>query len=399
MIKKTQELEENNSINLFFSVISQASFGEIKVFYRSKLIFNFKAQNPGPKTDIYIKNLKCIESFFLKGDLGWAEAYICGLWETKDLSIFLEWGARNFHSFSNYIRGKWYIILYLRFKHYLNNNSKKGSKKNIEFHYDLGNEFYKSWLDESMTYSSAIFENKSQKLFDAQMNKFKNLSKLCEIKENDEVLEIGCGWGAFSFFLAKTVKAKVTAITISKKQFESVKQKIFEENLSEKIIVKLIDYRDLKGKFDKIVSVEMFEAVGEKYWSVYFDTLKNNLRNKGKIGLQTITIDDDYFKTYKKFPDFIQTYIFPGGMLPSLTVLQKTLNNAGLKIIDKNLFGDHYAKTISQWKQSFESSWVDIKRCGFDVNFKRLWNYYLSYCEGGFRSGNINVGQFLIIKE
>ena len=217
MIKKTQELEENNSINLFFSVISQASFGEIKVFYRSKLIFNFKAQNPGPKTDIYIKNLKCIESFFLKGDLGWAEAYICGLWETKDLSIFLEWGARNFHSFSNYIRGKWYIILYLRFKHYLNNNSKKGSKKNIEFHYDLGNEFYKSWLDESMTYSSAIFENKSQKLFDAQMNKFKNLSKLCEIKENDEVLEIGCGWGAFSFFLAKTVKAKVTAITISKK--------------------------------------------------------------------------------------------------------------------------------------------------------------------------------------
>ena len=167
----------------------------------------------------------------------------------------MEWGAKNFHSFSNYIRGKWYIILYLRFKHYLNNNSKKGSKKNIEFHYDLGNEFYKSWLDESMTYSSAIFENKSQKLFDAQMNKFKNLSKLCEIKENDEVLEIGCGWGAFSFFLAKTVKAKVTAITISKKQFESVKQKIFEENLSEKIIVKLIDYRDLKGRFDKIVSI------------------------------------------------------------------------------------------------------------------------------------------------
>ena len=388
-----------NSLNLFFSVLSQSSYGEINILYNKKPIFHFKAKAQGPRAIVNIKDFKCIENFFLKGDLGWAESYIQGLWETSNLSDFLEWGAKNFHSFSNFIRGKWYIILYLRFKHYLNMNSKKGSQKNIKFHYDLGNDFYKSWLDESMTYSSAIFEDSDQKLFDAQINKFKNLSNLCNINSNDHVLEIGCGWGSFSIFLAKTIRAHVTAITISKKQYQVVKQRVYEEELSDKVNVKLLDYRDLKGKFDKIVSIEMFEAVGEKYWSLYFDTLKNNLKKSGKIGIQTITIKDDYFQTYKKFPDFIQTYIFPGGMLPSISSLRNTLNRSGLKLIDKNLFGQHYARTLSHWKKSFEHSWDEIKKNGFDSNFKRLWQYYLSYCEGGFRSGNINVGQFLIGKE
>ena len=388
-----------NSLNLFFSVLSQSSYGEIEIIYNKKSLYHFAAKNHGPKTTVIIKDFKCVENFFLKGDLGWAESYIHGLWETTNLSDFLEWGAKNFHSFSSFIRGKWYIILYLRFKHYLNTNSKKGSKKNIRFHYDLGNDFYKSWLDESMTYSSAIFENSDQKLFDAQINKFKNLSNLCDIKENDDVLEIGCGWGSFSVFLAKEIKANVTAITISQKQFQAVNKRVSEEGLNNKVNVKLLDYRDLKGKFDKIVSIEMFEAVGEKYWLLYFETLKNNLKRYGKIGIQTITIKDDYFKTYKKFPDFIQTYIFPGGMLPSVSALRKTLERSGLKLIDENLFGEHYAMTISHWRNSFEYSWDEIKKNGFDLNFKRLWQYYLSYCEGGFRSGNINVGQFLIRKD
>ena len=386
-------------LDLFLSILSQSKYGKIEIYYNNKSLFSFKSPNKGPNSRIKINNLKCIEYFFMKGDIGWAEAYIENYWETEDLSVFLEWGARNCHYFSHYIRGKWYIIFYLRLKHYLNKNSRIGSKKNIKFHYDLGNEFYSQWLDKSMTYSSAIFQNNKQNLYDAQMNKFEKLAKLCSINHNDNVLEIGCGWGAFSIFLAKSRKSNVTAITISKKQFEEVKRKVFQEGLQNKVDVKLIDYRDLKGKFDKIVSIEMFEAVGEKYWPVYFKVLRNNLKISGKIGLQTITINDNYYKTYKKFPDFIQTYIFPGGMLPSIEVLHETINKSGLKIIEKKLFGKHYAQTIYQWRKSFESSWTNIKNKQFDLNFKRLWQYYLSYCEGGFRSGNINVGQFLIGKE
>lgn len=386
----------NKYFNLFCSVLSQAKYGKIKVSNKKHLLFEQNGLKSGPNVKIQIHDFKCVSNFFLKGDLGWAESYIENMWDTEDLTGFLEWGALNFHCFSDFIRGKWYIILFLRFKHFLNSNSKKGSRKNISFHYDLGNEFYKHWLDKSMTYSSAIFSNKSQKLYDAQINKFNNLVSLCDIKSNDSVLEVGCGWGSFSIYLAKIVKARVTAITISKKQFELVRKRILDENLSDRIDVKLLDYRDLKGKFDKIVSIEMFEAVGEKYWSLFFRILKKNLKIGGKIGLQTITIKDNYFLSYKKFPDFIQTYIFPGGMLPSLYALNKTLDSEGLRILKENLFGQHYAKTINVWRRSFDSSWIDIKKSGFDISFKRLWSYYLSYCEGGFKSGNINVGQFLI---
>ena len=389
----------NKSLKLFFSILSQARYGSIAVFHDEKKLFSHKSPNQGPNSKIIINDFKCIDNFLAKGDIGWAEAYIKNYWETNELSLFLEWGARNFHEFTSYIRGKWYVILYLRMRHYLNRNTREGSKKNIKFHYDLGNDFYSRWLDKSMTYSSAIFENNKQDLFDAQMNKFQKLADLCSINQNDKVLEIGCGWGAFSIFLAKLRKANVTAITISRKQYEEVKKKVFKESLQNKVNVELTDYRDLNGKFDKIVSIEMFEAVGEKYWPLFFNVLRNNLKVSGKIGLQTITIQDHYYKTYKKFPDFIQTYIFPGGMLPSTQILQRTINQSGLKIIDKNLFGKHYAKTISQWKKSFNASWKDIRDKQFDINFKRLWQYYLSYCEGGFRSGNINVGQFLIGKD
>ena len=305
-------------------------------------------------------------------------------------------GAKNFHEFNKFIRGKWFVIAYLRIKHFLNRNS-KGSKKNISFHYDLGNKFYKYWLDKSMTYSSALFKDKKQNLYDAQINKYKNLTALCGIKPGEHVLEIGCGWGGFSSFLAKEVNAKVKAITISKKQFESVKKKIHEEKLGESVEVNLTDYRDVRGQYDHIVSIEMFEAVGEKYWQLYFDTLKKNLKSNGNIGLQTITIDNNFFKTYRKFPDFIQTYIFPG-MLPSVEEIKKITNSIGLNIMEEKMFGPDYARTLKYWKESFNHSWTSIRNIGFDNTFRRLWEYYLSYCEGGFRSGNINVGQFLIKK-
>ena len=384
--------------DLFFSVLSQGKFGSIEVYYEKKKIFSHLGNLPGPNAQIKLLDKKCLDDFFLKGDLGWAESYIESNWESTNLSDFLEWGAKNFHEFSKYIRGKWFIILYLRLKHYLNRNSKTGSKKNISFHYDLGNSFYEKWLDKSMTYSSGMFKKNSDDLYDAQLNKYRNLAKITDIKNKDKVLEIGCGWGGFSCFLAKNFSADVTAITISKKQYEKVKEKVYKEKLTEKVNVKLTDYREIKGLYDKIVSIEMFEAVGEKYWSKYFDVLESNLKHNGAIGLQTITIEDKFFKKYRKFPDFIQTYIFPGGMLPSIEEMSKVLKSKGLTIEKKQMFGNDYAKTLKMWSKSFESSWDNIKKEGFNDTFRRMWRYYLGYCEGGFKSGNINVGQFLIKK-
>ena len=394
-----EDLNRDKLLKLFISVLEQAQCGTIYLLYKKKVIFSSQGKIQGPLAKIYVNDLNCLKNFFVKGDLGWAESYIENLWTTDNLSDFLQWGAMNFKYFSKYIRGKWYVILYLRLKHYLNSNTKNGSKKNITFHYDLGNDFYESWLDKSMTYSSAIFQNENQKLYQAQINKFKKLTSLCRVTENDKVLEIGCGWGAYSIFLAKTRMVHVDAITISKKQYDVVKKKIFEEGLNQKINVKLLDYRDVKGKYDKIFSIEMFEAVGEKYWTTYFDKIKSHLKENGKFGLQTITIDNNFFQSYRKFPDFIQTYIFPGGMLASQEALTKTLGQNGLKIYKKYLFGDHYARTLNYWKVSFEQSWDEIKKFGFDPHFKRLWEYYFSYCEGGFKSGNIDVGQFLIGRE
>ena len=383
---------------LFFSVLSQGKYGSITVYYEKKKIFFHRGVLPGPSAQIRLLKKKCLDDFFLKGDLGWAESYIESNWESSNLSDFLEWGAKNFHEFSKYIRGKWFIILYLRLKHYLNRNSKTGSKKNISFHYDLGNSFYEKWLDKSMTYSSGMFKKESDDLYNAQLNKYRNLAKITDIKNNDKVLEVGCGWGGFSCFLAKNFSANVTAITISKKQYEKVKEKVFKEKLTEKINVKLTDYREIKGLYDKIVSIEMFEAVGEKYWSKYFEVLGSNLKYNGAIGLQTITIEDKFFKKYRKFPDFIQTYIFPGGMLPSIEEMSKVLKSKGLSIEKKQMFGNDYAKTLKMWSKSFENSWENIKKEGFNDAFRRMWRYYLGYCEGGFKSGNINVGQFLIKK-
>ena len=384
--------------DLFFSVLSQGKFGSIKVYYEGKKIFSHCGDLLGPIANISLLHKKCLDDFFLKGDLGWAESYIEGNWESSNLSDFLEWGAKNFHEFSKYIRGKWFVILYLRLKHYLNRNSKTGSKKNISFHYDLGNSFYEKWLDKSMTYSAGMFKKESDDLYDAQLNKYLNLAKITNIKNKDKVLEVGCGWGGFSCFLAKNFLADVTAITISKKQYEKVKEKVFKEKLTEKVNVKLTDYREIKGLYDKIVSIEMFEAVGERYWSKYFEVLGNNLKYNGSIGLQTITIEDKFFKKYRKFPDFIQTYIFPGGMLPSIEEMSKVLRSNGLSIEKKQMFGNDYAKTLKMWSKSFESSWDNIKKDGFNDTFRRMWRYYLGYCEGGFKSGNINVGQFLIKK-
>ena len=283
--------------------------------------------------------------------------------------------------------------LHNKYLHFKNRNTKIQAKKNISYHYDLGNQFYRYWLDKSMTYSSAIFSNQYDKLELAQKNKYKKLAELSNIKNGDTILEIGCGWGGFSEFLGNNYNCKITAITISKEQFNFAKKRIEEANLSKKVSVLFCDYRNIEGKFDKIVSIEMFEAVGKDYWNVFFDKIKSILKPNGNIGLQLITIDDKIYDVYEKNPDFIQKYIFPGGMLPSFKILENILNNNSLYIESVNSYANDYAKTLSLWKQEFNKNWENIEKLGFDETFNRMWNYYLSYCEGGFLSKNIDLKQ------
>jgi len=276
-------------------------------------------------------------------------------------------------------------------------NSRSGSRKNIAYHYDLGNNFYSSWLDESMTYSSAVFANDDMDLAAAQELKYEKLAQLADIQPGDRVLEIGCGWGGFAEYAARTHDAHVTGITISRAQFDYATKRLKDANLADKTDIQLKDYRDIDQKFDKIVSIEMFEAVGETYWPSYFSTVSNCLRPGGKAALQVITIADEIFHIYKAQPDFIQRYIFPGGMLPSMTALAPPLQQAGLKLVSETGYAQDYARTLAVWKEQFHNAWPDLaKTCRFDERFKLMWELYLSYCEGGFKAGNIDVKQMLI---
>jgi len=277
--------------------------------------------------------------------------------------------------------------------HALNRNSRKGSRRNIHAHYDLGNDFYSLWLDPSMTYSSALFTSPEQSLEAAQHHKYATLARDMDLQAGHHALEIGCGWGGFAEFAAKTVGAKVTAITISKAQAEFARKRLFEQGLAERAEIKLIDYRDLEGRFDRIASIEMFEAVGEAYWPAYFDRIRRVLAPGGRAGLQIITIRDDLFDEYRKRSDFIKRYVFPGGMLPSETKLRAATQAAGLSYGAVRRFGVDYADTLRQWAERFEAAWPDIKAQGFDEQFRRLWRFYLCYCEAGFRTGRTDVIQ------
>ena len=274
-------------------------------------------------------------------------------------------------------------------------NSKTGAAKNIAYHYDLGNEFYAAWLDRTMTYSSAVFDRETDDLATAQTNKYRRLSDLADIQPGDHVLEIGCGWGGFAKYAIEERGAKVTGITISREQHDFAKQRLADAGLAGRGEVKLIDYRDLDGKFDKIVSIEMFEAVGQAYWPTYFNAVSTLLKSGGRAVLQAITIEDEVFEEYRREPDFIQRYIFPGGMLPSMPRLEHPVAEAGLKLVDEIGFGQDYARTLAEWRARFQEAWPQLATGRFDPRFKRMWELYLSYCEGGFRAGMIDVKHLL----
>ena len=327
------------------------------------------------------------------GSTGLAEAYMRGDFETDDLTNLIELTAKNIklvYKFSGLLD----FSLFNKIRNFLLKNNKSRSKKNISKHYDLGNEFFSLWLDPTLTYSSAIFDRKDNDLEKAQINKYKKLVELIKPKSGNKILEIGCGWGGFAEYVGKNHDVKLDCITISKKQFEYASNRIFKNGLNEKINIQFKDYRDVKQKYNSIASIEMIEAVGQNYLENYFKSIKTNLVRDGSAAIQAITIDDNLFDRYKTKEDFIQKYIFPGGFLPSKKKLYDLSQNNGLAINQYNSYGLHYSNTLKIWRDEFFKKWEEISKQGFDNKFKRMWHFYLSYCEAGFKSKNIDLIQF-----
>jgi len=348
---------------------------------------------PGPDATVRINDYNFMRRAFAAGTIGFAEGFMAGEWETPDLSAVLEAFSLNFDKLSALLSGNPFMRTVNVLHHLLHSNSRAGSKRNIHAHYDLGNGFYSRWLDPSMTYSSALYERPNQPLPEAQHAKYAALARTIDLTPGKHVLEIGCGWGGFAEFAAKEVGARVTGITISQAQYDFAKKRLFDQGLAEKADIKLVDYRDVQGTFDAVASIEMFEAVGEAYWPAYFSKVREALKPGGRAGLQIITIRDELFGRYRSRTDFIQRYIFPGGMLPSEARLKEETERAGLEWSDLKRFGQNYADTLAEWGRRFEAAWSDIRKDGFDERFRRLWRFYLSYCEAGFRTERTNVIQ------
>ncbi len=362
-----------------------------------KLYIGDKNSNLIAYLNIHSQNL--FKRIMKSGALGFSESYINREISSPDISKVIFLFSLNRKHNTNIIYGKKIYNYWNYLKHILKPNSISGSKKNISYHYDLGNNFYSKWLDKSMTYSSALFINKNHDLISAQQHKYEHICKITKIKEGDNILEIGCGWGGLAEYVAKKFRTKITCITLSNKQAEYAKKRIQQESLTDLIDIQIRDYRAIDKKYDKIISIEMFEAVGKKYWPVFFQKLNDNIKDNGIIGLQLISIKDDLYNSYKNNTDFIQKYIFPGGFLPSIQTLKKVTSPYGLNMKIEKSFGKDYAHTLAIWRKNFLSNWSEISDDKiFDIKFKNMWEYYLAYCEAGFLSETTNVHQITLKK-
>lgn len=360
----------------------------------------FTGREAGPEATLIIHNDRIARRFLVGGSLGFCEGYLDGDWSSPDLAALFEVTLRNEQAFDRLLDGRrWYRLIQSLMRG-LQVNSRRGSRRNIAYHYDLGNRFYEQWLDRSMTYSSALFDGSAgEDLTSAQTRKYAELARRMDLQAGHRVLEIGCGWGGFAEYAAGTVGAHVTAITISREQHDYATRRIAEAGLGDRVEVRLQDYRDVEGRFDRIASVEMFEAVGERYWPTFFRTVRDRLTEDGVAALQIITIADRYFETYRRGADYIQKYVFPGGMLPSPTELRRQTAEAGLAWRGDFRFGEHYARTLKEWRVRFLARWPEIAAMGFDNRFKRLWEQYLQYCEAGFTVGTIDVVQVALSRK
>ena len=382
---------------IVLSSLKNISYGKIQfINYDGKKTL-LGTDNSGKTVTLRLKKPGLTFEIINKGSIGLAESYMRGDFDTNNLTDLIEIAAKNInkvHKFSGIL--DFPLVNY--FKKFFIKNTKKKSRENISKHYDLGNEFFSLWLDKTLTYSSAIFEDQKNDLENAQINKYKKLTSLTKLKPGDKILEIGCGWGGFAEFIGKNYDVELDCITISKKQYEFAKERIYKNGLNEKVNIQMLDYRDVNKKYNAVASIEMIEAVGQNYLPSYFKKIKDSLSEGGIAAIQAITIDDKIYDRYKLKTDFIQKYIFPGGFLPSKKEILKLSNQNGLYFDKCNSYGLDYSNTLRIWRNEFAKKWNSISQQGFDDTFKRMWNFYLSYCEAGFKAKNIDLIQFSMNK-
>ena len=394
----------NNQQNLpryftrVFDLVGKLNSGRVDFVLPDGRRFRAEGSKPGPVAEVTINNPDVFARLVREGDLGFCDAYLDGWWTTPDLQAFMDFIHADNDDMYDGFPGMALVRAWEKARFWFQSNTKRQALKNISYHYDLGNDFYSLWLDDTMTYSSALFNTSQESLEKAQIAKYASMVDQMGVKPGDHVLEIGCGWGGFAEYAAKERGLKVTGLTISKEQLEYAQNRIKKKGLSDKVNFKLQDYRDETGVYDGVASIEMFEAVGEKYWPVYFDKIKQCLKPGKQATLQIITIQDARWEVYRKSVDFIQKYIFPGGMLPSPSVLRKEVQRAGLSVQHSIEFGKSYSQTLRRWFEVFNNKWDNISAMGFDDRFRRMWNFYLTSCAATFESGNCDVTQITLQK-
>ncbi len=379
-----------------YQLLQGMQYGSIDLVLPDGRAFRAEGREAGPHGTILTHNPALFARLLREGENGFAEAYMDGWWDAPDLQALLDVLLLNNTEVGRSLPGAGLVRAYERLRHWLNSNTKRQAKKNIAAHYDLGNDFYGLWLDETMTYSSALFESAQEPLETAQTRKYAAICDALELKPDQHVLEIGCGWGGFAEYAARERGARVTGLTISPAQHDFARRRLFEAGLAERAAIEIRDYRDEKGRFDGIASIEMFEAVGEKYWPLFFDTVRERLNAGARATLQIITIEEGLFESYRKGVDFIQKHIFPGGMLPSPSALRTQVARAGLVETGAIRFGESYSDTLRRWNDTFNSRWHEIATLGFDDRFRRMWSFYLTSCAACFRSGTTDVTQITL---
>jgi cyclopropane-fatty-acyl-phospholipid synthase len=379
------------------NLLNRLEYGQLEIETPSNEILFFYGKQDGHHAHIKIYDWAVCERALKSGDIGFCEAYIDQLWDSKDLLALLRLLLQNRRIIERVIYGSWWGRLTYQIKHWLNRNSKAGSKKNIHAHYDIGNSFYSLWLDPSMTYSSALFKTEDETLIQAQINKYQRIIDEIGISKEDRLLEIGCGWGGM-MEVATQQGIRIDCLTISQEQAKFAQERAERIHQTERAQILIRDYRDHADQYDGIASIEMFEAVGEQYWDTYFKTVYQCLKPGKKACIQTIVIADDLFERYREGTDFIQQYVFPGGMLPSVQAFSQAAQKAGLIVTNTYSFGQDYFKTLCLWHKKFMANLDTVKHQGFDDSFVRLWSMYLMYCAAGFAENSINVAQLTLMK-
>lgn len=379
-----------------FHIISRIEKGTLSFTLPDGRTFGAVGAEPGPTGHFDVRDARLFGRMVRDGELGFAEAYMDGWWDSPDLQALLDVSLMNNDAVARGFPGAGLARLYERFRHWLRSNTKRGSRRNISHHYDLGNDFYGLWLDPTMSYSSALFSGQGEDMVAGQMNKYASICDRMQLQRDQHVLEIGCGWGGFAEYAIRERGARVTGLTLSREQHDYAQKRLFEAGLAERADIVLRDYRDERGRYDGIASIEMFEAVGEQYWPTYFDSVFDRLKPGASASIQMITIADHLFDSYRKGSDFVQKYIFPGGMLASPQAARRAAEGSGLHFAGSLEFGQSYSRTLREWYDAFNDRWDQIAELGFDDRFRRMWNFYLTVCASCFLNGTTDVTQMTL---